>query len=715
MPVPEAAGDAAADSRPLSAERRLESHQPFLHDLTVVLHAPVQAWSAADGEMTGTGAQGVYIGDTRAISDLLCEADDKGTELTPLAVSSPTARELVLRSLVTGPGSPEVGLVLLERIRSADAHGLREALRLRNDDDHPRSLRLRLGIVTDAATMSQVKDPRLLAAQSPDRPEVHVDGGIARWAFGAQGTALLDPRGTATGDGAGGARGTGACAAGELTAEGPVVTWTLTLEAPAHGTAEAGWTLSLTDPAVPFTAVPADAAVPADTAVPARAAGTPVPTEGILAPSGQDGGSARPVGTGSAGAQPVDPEHEAAADLLARSLSDLDALRLQIPGDPSRTFFAAGAPWFFTLFGRDSLLAASLVLPRELCTAEGTLRTLARLQGTRTDPETAEQPGKILHEVRAQGMEMAEGHLPPVYYGTIDATPLWIELLHDALEAGMEPSVREELHGPLVAAARWLLEHADADGDGLLEYTDESGHGLANQGWKDSGDSIRFADGSLAHGAIAPAEVQGYAYAAALHAAQLIERAPVPDPAEADLPSRLRAWAARLRESFAASFWCRDESGPYPALALDGSKQRVDGVSSNMGHLLGTGILEPQQERLVVRRLMDPSLFSGFGIRTLSTTNGGYGPLRYHGGSVWTHDSAVILRGMLRAGFPAEARTLARGLLRAAAGFDQRLPELFSGIGAEESPVPLPYPPSCRLQAWAAASAVPIARALGAL
>jgi glycogen debranching enzyme len=182
-----------------------------------------------------------------------------------------------------------------------------------------------------------------------------------------------------------------------------------------------------------------------------------------------------------------------------------------------------------------------------------------------------------------------------------------------------------------------------------------------------------------------------------------------------ELPTRLRAFASRLREAFHARFWCEDARGPYPALALDGDKRPVDGVASNMGHLLATGLLDAEQERIVVRRLMDPTLFSGFGIRTLSTDNGGYGPLRYHGGSVWTHDTAVILRGMLRAGFEAEARVLARGLLRAADAFEQRLPELFDGQGADEVSAPLPYPASCRPQAWAAASAVPVARALGAL
>ena len=632
--------------------RPAQAHQPFVHDRVVVLHSPVQAWSAPDGAMHGVGAEGIYVGDTRVISDLRVEAD--GAELSALGAQVLSAREVVLRAVVSAPDSRTDPVVTLERTRTVDARGVAETLRLISDDERPRTLRLRIGLLTDGASMSEVKDPRMLDAAGTDRPAATADGDSVRWTVGADGGAVLRADGAA------------------LRAEGPLVTWEVTLTAAPHGEDSTSWRLDLEDPAVPF--------------VGASTAWSP----------------ALPAAEATA-----DPERRAAARLLRRSLSDLDALRLERPGRPEHRFLAAGAPWFLTLFGRDSLIAASLLLPVDTDLAVGTLRTLAADQGRRRDVETAEQPGKILHEVRAQGMEMAETQLPPVYYGTIDATPLWIELLHDALAAGMDRGVLTELRGNLEAAAHWLLEHADADGDGLLEYIDESGHGLANQGWKDSGDSIRFADGSLATGTIALAEVQGYAHAAALHAAELL------GPGE--LADRLRSWAARLRDRFQAAFWCEDELGAYPALALDGEKTPVTGVASNMGHLLGTGILDAEQEEIVVRRLLHPSLFSGYGIRTLSTTNGGFGPLRYHGGSVWPHDTGYVLRGLLRTGHEEEARMLARGLLRAAEGFEDRLPELFGGHAAEQVEPPLPYPASCRPQAWAAASAVPIAQALGAL
>ncbi|MGO3479386.1 MAG: glycogen debranching N-terminal domain-containing protein [Brachybacterium tyrofermentans] len=697
---------------PLTAQRPVPLHQPFVHDLAGVFRAPVQAWSRPDGAMRGAGAEGIYLGDTRVVSDLRCDA--RAADLSPLGVQVRTADEIVHRDVVStadGAGDP---LLILERTRTADADGFREQLRLVSDDDRPRRVVLRLALITDGMSMSAVKDHRLALAQEDERPAVSVEADTAQWEIGTEGgrARLTVGEGTGTGtstgtsatsrgpdevlsaDGALAADG-GLAADGALAADGPIVTWTVALEAPARGEACASWRLDLEDPSVPFEA--ADEPWAAATSTGATASCT----------------TASPL-------EPTSPESRAVDRLLRRSLSDLDALRLQVPGEPSQTFFAAGAPWFFTLFGRDSLITASLALPVDRAIAKGTLRTLARRQGTVVDVETAQQPGKILHEVRAQGMDMVETYLPPVYYGTIDATPLWIELLHDARRAGLGDGVLAELRPALESASLWLLEHADADGDSLLEYLDDSGHGLANQGWKDSGDSIRFADGSVATGAIAPAEVQGYAYAAARHAADMLEgssgllEGSASRPRTA-LPDRLRTWADRLHARFHGTFWCEDELGPFVALALDGEKRPVTGVASNMGHLLGTGILDASQERLVVDRLLDPSLFSGFGIRTLSTTNGGYGPLRYHGGSVWTHDTGYIVRGMLRAGFDAEAQVVARGLLRAADGFDQRLPELFGGRSSDDVDPPLPYPSSCRPQAWAAASAVPVAQALGVL
>lgn len=411
-----------------------------------------------------------------------------------------------------------------------------------------------------------------------------------------------------------------------------------------------------------------------------------------------------------AGAPLVPPQVEGRLGrLVRRSVADLNGLRMTDALTPGSQFFAAGSPWFFTLFGRDSLIAAMLSLPFSTDVALGTLRTLAARQGVSRDPATAEEPGKILHEVRNAGSTLNDSHhLPPVYYGSIDATLLWILLLKDLLETGVDASQMADLRGPLEAASQWMLRCSDADGDGLLEYIDESGHGLTNQGWKDSGDSIRFADGTLGDAPIALAEVQGYAYEAAFAAIRAAEVL----GAEVDVAA-LQSFAHRLKEQFQKNFWCSDDLGEYPALALDAHKTRVDGVASNMGHLLGSGLLTASQEEAVSARLLDPCMFSGFGVRTLSTTNEAFWPLRYHGGSVWTHDTGMIILSLMRAGFHEEARVLANGLLDAAEDFDFRLPELFAGEARSVVPHALPYPASCRPQAWAAATGIVVWRALG--
>ena len=244
---------------------------------------------------------------------------------------------------------------------------------------------------------------------------------------------------------------------------------------------------------------------------------------------------------------------------LERSLADLDALTMGTPDHPEDRFMAAGAPWYFTLFGRDSLWAARLLLPVDLGLAGGTLRTLARRQGKEVEPTTVEQPGKIMHELRRGAFTLGDMTLPPLYYGTIDATPLWICLLHDAWRAGLPDAEVVALLPHLERALTWLTDFGDADGDGFLDYLDHTGHGLVNQGWKDSADSVRFADGTAAAGPVALCEVQGYAYEAAVSGAALLEAFDRPGAAT------YRAWAADLATRFRASFWCGTGADRYPA------------------------------------------------------------------------------------------------------------------------------------------------------
>jgi len=388
--------------------------------------------------------------------------------------------------------------------------------------------------------------------------------------------------------------------------------------------------------------------------------------------------------------------------LVRRNLGDATALALADPQAPDDVFVAGGSPWFLTLFGRDSLWAAQLTLPLGTDLARGTLQTLARRQGVRVDHETSEAPGKILHEVRNY---LAGSTLPPVYFGTVDATALWVCVLHDAWRWGMAPDDVAALLDPMEAALAWIVDRADSDGDGFLEYVDLSGHGLANQGWKDSGDSIQFRDGSLAKPPISLSEVQGYAYEAAISGAVLLDAFARPGG------ERLRSWAAALRERFRAAFWVSDDRGRFPAIALDAAKTPVAAAASNLGHLLATGLLDPEEIALVAERIRQPDLDSGYGLRTMSSESAGFNPLGYHTGSVWPHDTAIAIRGLTLGGQAAVAASLAAGLLRAAAAFDHHLPELWGGSNAWADEPVLAYPAACRPIAWSGGAAIALLQA----
>jgi glycogen debranching enzyme len=379
--------------------------------------------------------------------------------------------------------------------------------------------------------------------------------------------------------------------------------------------------------------------------------------------------------------------------LVRQSLADLGGLLMK---DGDDAFVAAGAPWFLTLFGRDSLWVARLLVPFGTDLALSTLRTLARRQGTRTDRDSEEQPGKILHEVRNTTLELGGMSLPPVYYGTVDATPLFVCTLADAWQWGAERQQVADLLPAVRGCLGWMLEQSRESG--WLRYADVSGHGLANQGWKDSVDSVQFADGRLAEPPIALSEVQGYAYEAAVRGAALLE-AFGEEPVEG-----LAAWADSLKDRFARDFWVDTPEGGHVAMALDGSGAKVDPVASNMGHLLGTGLLGPEQTTRVVEVLMAPDMASGFGLRTLTSRSPRFSRLSYHGGSVWPHDTAVAVRGLARDGYVDQAAQLTAGIVAASEGVGYRLPELYGGDQASDVAFPVDYPAACRPQAWAAAA-----------
>ena len=379
--------------------------------------------------------------------------------------------------------------------------------------------------------------------------------------------------------------------------------------------------------------------------------------------------------------------------LGSQSVADLGGLLMR---DGDDAFLAAGSPWFLTLFGRDSLWAARLLTPYGTDLAMSTLRALARRQGTRDDEASKEQPGKILHEVRNTTLELGGMTLPPVYYGSVDATALFVCTLADAWRWGADPSdVRA-----LVPAARRCLEWVVAQSreSGWLRYVDRTGRGLANQGWKDSVDSVQHADGRLAEAPIALCEVQGYAYEAAVRGAELLEA--LGEPAVEGLAD----WAAELRERFQREFWVDTPEGGHVAIALDASGERAGSVTSNMGHLLGTGILSADQVDRVVTVLSAPAMASGFGLRTLSSSSPRYSRLSYHGGSVWPHDTAIAVRGLAVEGRLDEAARLTAGIVAASDGVAFRLPELYGGDAASDVPQPSAYPAACRPQAWSAAA-----------
>jgi glycogen debranching enzyme len=385
------------------------------------------------------------------------------------------------------------------------------------------------------------------------------------------------------------------------------------------------------------------------------------------------------------------------AAVLDRSIEDLGALRIFDPEHPRRPVVAAGAPWFMALFGRDSLLTSWMLLPWDAGLAAGTLQTLASWQGTEVDAASEEEPGRILHEVRFGPASAVALGGRKAYYGTADATPLFVMLLGELHRWGYKPSAIEDLLPHADRALEWVETYGDPDGDGFVEYCRKTSHGLANQGWKDSWDGINFADGTIAEPPIALAEVQGYVYAA--YRARAALAAGTGDESGARL---WRKKAKTLRRAFNERFWLPDRG--WYAVGLDKDKRPIDSLTSNIGHCLWTGIADTDKAAIVARHLMSEDMFSGWGIRTLARSMSAYNPMSYHNGSIWPHDNAICAAGLMRYGYAEAAQRVAEAILDAAEHFSYRLPELFCGFSRAEFPAPVPYPTSCSPQAWAAAA-----------
>ena len=380
--------------------------------------------------------------------------------------------------------------------------------------------------------------------------------------------------------------------------------------------------------------------------------------------------------------------------ILRRSLDDLELLHSELDG---QSYYAAGVPWFATLFGRDSLITAFQTLSFVPGIAASTLRLLAGRLGREYDDERDEEPGKVLHELRV-GEPAALGETPFArYYGSVDATPLFLCLLGQYADWSGDLDLFRELREPAIAALEWIDRYGDLDGDGLVEYRRRSPHGLETQGWKDSVDGIPDDAGEPLAAPVALVEVQGYVIRAKRAMARMFELDG--DGARAD---RLREEAASV-EAELERFWLADP-GCY-AIGLDGDKHPGSGLTSNQGHLLWSNVVDDERARCIRDVLMSDDMFTGWGVRTLAQSHPSYNPVGYHTGSVWPHDSALIAFGLRRYGFDEDFTLIFEGLLEAASRFgDYRLPELFAGFTRAEFDEPVPYPVACQPQAWAAGS-----------
>jgi glycogen debranching enzyme len=389
---------------------------------------------------------------------------------------------------------------------------------------------------------------------------------------------------------------------------------------------------------------------------------------------------------------------DAVRRLYARSMIDIAALRFNAEILPDATLPAAGLPWFMALFGRDSILTSYQCLPFAPELAATTLKVLAAAQGKKEDSFREEQPGKILHELRFGELTKFGERPQSPYYGASDTTALWLVLLDEYERWSGDSKLVKDLKPNAMACLEWIDHYGDRDGDGYIEYIRSTEEGLENQCWKDSWNSIMFANGEVSKAPRATCEIQGYTYDAKVRCARLAREIWGDDA----LAKRLLEEAADLKRRFDRDFWLPERQ--FYAIALDHEKRKVDSLTSNIGHLLWSGIVPEEKAALIAQHIMSKEMFSGWGIRTMAMGEAGFNPIEYHNGTVWPHDSVFVAAGLAKYGFREEASKVVSAVLQASVFFRFRLPEVFAGYERSRTVYPVEYPTASSPQAWAAGS-----------
>ncbi|MGC4108367.1 MAG: glycogen debranching N-terminal domain-containing protein [Thermomicrobiales bacterium] len=620
-------------------------------------------------QRSGMDESGLFVRDTRFLSRFETRIHGKALEILDL-------RQVDAATLEISAAAPELFIVpeseggeprrlqgqslfVEQRIWLTDALHVRT--RISNFDGQPVSVALEIDLGVDFRDMFDVRG--MTPTTRPTLAAPIVDGNTV--AFTATGT-------------------DGVAIATDVTLSPAPGNADVSFEPEAGGTVTLRWPLALAH----------GESATIDLSIAPKPAGTPL----IAAPADGEDASFRP----RLGFTSADPALDA---FIARCDADLALLYTSFP---EGAIPAAGIPWFIAPFGRDSLVVALQTMHVYPDRAASTLRVLAALQGTKDDPWREEEPGKILHEMRYGDMARSGQAPHSPYYGSVDSTPLFVMTVAEYDRWHRDDALYDELMPHVKRALEWIETRGDLDGDGLLEFgakANDAVH-ITQQGWKDSFDSLHFADGREVEGPIALVEVQGYLYAAYAGLADAARRRG--DLAWAD---ELAAKAERVRQTVEDRYWMED-AGFY-AQALDGQKRQVDAISSNPGHLLFCRLPSPERAARVAAMLMSPELNCGWGVRTLGTSMATYNPLSYHNGSIWPHDSSLAMAGLADYGFHQEAASLARGLVELA-GFapNARLAELYCGFPQEPERGPVNYPVSCIPQAWAAGSGLLAVRAL---